>query len=174
MFFFFYDHQWYSSKCTSRILVSSAHVSQFLWDEHSLKLFRLHVTHGREEGSCTCTAYGRFIKLSFLVKHCWVLNVVRILLMYLLIIGLGDFCMWYMIHWKLTFIFYLQVLDALQGEGASADVIAQVNSSLLTLTTLYEKFAEPWSLWECKLAIVHCAGHSEPQLVQVIWDLILP
>lgn len=68
--------------------------------------------------------------------------------------------------------FYLQVLDALQGEGASADVIAQVNSSLLTLTTLYEKFAEPWALWECKLAIVHCAGHSEPQLVQVIRNFL--
>ncbi|XP_042856337.1 nuclear pore complex protein Nup155-like [Penaeus japonicus] len=67
----------------------------------------------------------------------------------------------------------LMVLDALQGEGASADVIAQVNSSLLTLTTLYEKFAEPWSLWECKLAIVHCAGHSEPQLVQSIWTNLI-
>lgn len=59
------------------------------------------------------------------------------------------------------------MLDALQTEGASTDVIGQLNSSLLTLTVLYEKFAEPWSLWECKLAIVHCAGHSEPQLVQV-------
>lgn len=67
----------------------------------------------------------------------------------------------------------LMVLDALQGEGASADVIAQVNSSLLTLTTLYEKFAEPWALWECKLAIVHCAGHSEPQLVQSIWTNLI-
>ncbi|XP_066949536.1 nuclear pore complex protein Nup155 isoform X2 [Macrobrachium rosenbergii] len=67
----------------------------------------------------------------------------------------------------------LMILDALQSDGASADVIAQLNSSLLTLTTLYEKFAEPWSLWECKLAIVHCAGHSEPQLVQLIWTKII-
>ena len=65
--------------------------------------------------------------------------------------------------------FLIQVLDALQSDGASTDVLAQLNSSLLTLTTLYEKFAEPWSLWECKLAIVHCAGHSEPQLVQVCY-----
>lgn len=61
----------------------------------------------------------------------------------------------------------IQILDSLQCEGASADVIAELNSSLLALTVLYEKFAEPWALWECKLAIVHCAGHSEPQLVQV-------
>lgn len=61
----------------------------------------------------------------------------------------------------------MQVLDALQSEGVGPDVISQLNSALLTLTVLYEKFAEPWSLWECKLAIVHCAGHSEPQLVQV-------
>lgn len=67
----------------------------------------------------------------------------------------------------------LMVLDALQSDGASADVIAQLNSSLLNLTILYEKFAEPWALWECKLAIVHCAGHSEPQLVQVIWSKII-
>ncbi|XP_069168199.1 nuclear pore complex protein Nup155 [Procambarus clarkii] len=67
----------------------------------------------------------------------------------------------------------LMVLDALQSEGASADVVAQLNSSLLTLTVLYEKFAEPFSLWECKLAIVHCAGHSEPQLVQSIWSKLL-
>ncbi|XP_071552896.1 nuclear pore complex protein Nup155 isoform X3 [Panulirus ornatus] len=67
----------------------------------------------------------------------------------------------------------LMVLDALQSEGGSADVIGQLNSSLLTLTVLYEKFAEPWSLWECKLAIVHCAGHSEPQLVQSIWTKLI-
>lgn len=54
-----------------------------------------------------------------------------------------------------------------EGKGDVREAIAQLNSSLLTLTVLYEKFAEPWKLWECKLAIVHCAGHSEPQLVQV-------
>ncbi|KAK4316417.1 hypothetical protein Pmani_012431 [Petrolisthes manimaculis] len=67
----------------------------------------------------------------------------------------------------------LMVLDALQSEGVGPDVISQLNSALLTLTILYEKFAEPWSLWECKLAIVHCAGHSEPQLVQSIWTKLI-
>ncbi|KAG7173878.1 Nuclear pore complex protein Nup155-like [Homarus americanus] len=67
----------------------------------------------------------------------------------------------------------LMVLHALKSEGAGEDIIAQLNSSFLTLTDLYEKFAEPWSLWESKLAIVHCAGHSEPQLVQSIWSKLI-
>ncbi|KAG0722258.1 Nuclear pore complex protein Nup155 [Chionoecetes opilio] len=67
----------------------------------------------------------------------------------------------------------LMVLDSLQCEPVSADVFAELNSSLLALTVLYEKFAEPWALWECKLAIVHCAGHSEPQLVQSIWTKLI-
>lgn len=67
----------------------------------------------------------------------------------------------------------LMIMDSLQCEGVSADVIAELNSSLLALTVLYEKFAEPWALWECKLAIVHCAGHSEPQLVQSIWTKLI-
>lgn len=28
-------------------------------------------------------------------------------------------------------------------------------------------------LWECKLAIIHCAGHSEPQLVCQLWTRII-
>ncbi|KAK8391628.1 hypothetical protein O3P69_017278 [Scylla paramamosain] len=67
----------------------------------------------------------------------------------------------------------LMVLDSLQCEAAGADVFAELNSSLLALTVLYEKFAEPWGLWDCKLAILHCAGHSEPQLVQSIWTKLI-
>ena len=35
-----------------------------------------------------------------------------------------------------------------------------------TLLKLYGDFAEPFDLAECKLAIVHCAGHYDPTLVE--------
>ena len=34
---------------------------------------------------------------------------------------------------------------------------------------LYEEFCEPFSLWECKLAIIHCSGHCDLALVETIW-----
>ena len=34
---------------------------------------------------------------------------------------------------------------------------------------LFEEFAEPFSLWECKLAIIHCSGHYDIPLVETIW-----
>ena len=36
-----------------------------------------------------------------------------------------------------------------------------------------QDFAEPFGLWECQLAIVHCAGHQDPPLVQNLWENIL-
>jgi len=34
---------------------------------------------------------------------------------------------------------------------------------------LYEEYAEPFNLWECKLAIIHCSGHYDLALVETIW-----
>jgi hypothetical protein len=34
---------------------------------------------------------------------------------------------------------------------------------------LYEEFCEPFNLWECKLAIIHCSGHCDLALVETIW-----
>ncbi|KAL7641759.1 UNVERIFIED_CONTAM: hypothetical protein RMT77_007633 [Armadillidium vulgare] len=67
----------------------------------------------------------------------------------------------------------LMILEAIQAKGGSSEVITSLNSGLLDITTLYEKYAEPWELWECKLAIVHCAGHSEHQLIRVLWTHII-
>ena len=33
-----------------------------------------------------------------------------------------------------------------------------MNSDLVDITTLYQDWAEPYQLWECKLAILQCAG----------------
>lgn len=67
----------------------------------------------------------------------------------------------------------LMVLEGVRTAGGRDEDIAALNSSLLDITRLYEQFAEPYQLWECKLAIVACAGHSEPQLVQSLWTHII-
>ncbi|ELW53479.1 Nuclear pore complex protein Nup155 [Tupaia chinensis] len=38
---------------------------------------------------------------------------------------------------------------------------------------LYGEFADPFKLAECKLAIIHCAGYSDPVLVQTLWQDII-
>lgn len=38
---------------------------------------------------------------------------------------------------------------------------------------MYEEFAEPFELWECKLAIMHCSGHNDASLIQNIWRNII-
>ncbi|XP_012260855.2 nuclear pore complex protein Nup155 [Athalia rosae] len=49
----------------------------------------------------------------------------------------------------------------------------RLNSSLLDVTQLYEEYAEPLQLWECKLAIIHCSGHQDSMLIQGIWTNII-
>ncbi|XP_018020303.1 nuclear pore complex protein Nup155 isoform X2 [Hyalella azteca] len=67
----------------------------------------------------------------------------------------------------------LMVLEGVRAAGADETTMQRLDSSLLDITTLYEQFAEPYGLWRCKLAIVACAGHSEPQLVQSLWSHII-
>ena len=48
-------------------------------------------------------------------------------------------------------------------ENAAGDTlcslqVARLNSDLVDITTLYQDWAEPYQLWECKLAILQCAG----------------
>lgn len=38
---------------------------------------------------------------------------------------------------------------------------------------MYEEYAEPLQLWECKLAIIHCSGHQDSMLIQGIWTNII-
>ena len=49
------------------------------------------------------------------------------------------------------------------------DAVSRLNADLLDVTQLYEQFAEPLALWECKLAILHCAGHYDAALVVNVW-----
>ncbi|XP_031414368.1 nuclear pore complex protein Nup155 [Clupea harengus] len=51
--------------------------------------------------------------------------------------------------------------------------IAQLDSELMDITKLYGEFADHFHLSECKLAIIHCAGHSDPILVHSLWQEIM-
>ncbi|XP_014476453.1 PREDICTED: nuclear pore complex protein Nup155 isoform X3 [Dinoponera quadriceps] len=53
------------------------------------------------------------------------------------------------------------------------DAKSRLNSSLLDITQLYEEYAEPLQLWECKLAIIHCSGHQDDMLIKGIWTNII-
>ncbi|XP_068430633.1 nuclear pore complex protein Nup155 [Clinocottus analis] len=53
------------------------------------------------------------------------------------------------------------------------NVISQLDSELMDMTKLYGEFADHFKLSECKLAIIHCAGHSDPILVHSLWQEIM-
>lgn len=66
----------------------------------------------------------------------------------------------------------LSILDVLKLRQKSSEIVyalSQLNSELMDITQLYEHFAEKFDLAECKLAIVHCAGHYDPTLIQSLW-----
>ncbi|XP_013406007.1 nuclear pore complex protein Nup155 [Lingula anatina] len=69
----------------------------------------------------------------------------------------------------------LQVLEMVSKLPShhTEDSISRLNSELMDITTLYGEFAEPYGLAECKLAIVHCAGHYDPTLVESLWQDIV-
>lgn len=55
-----------------------------------------------------------------------------------------------------------------------------INKLVVTLTDhcvncfqLYSDFADHFGLSECKLSIIHCAGHHDPTLVESLWQDIV-
>ncbi|OAD62095.1 hypothetical protein WN48_07748 [Eufriesea mexicana] len=70
-----------------------------------------------------------------------------------------------------------QILDTIcnqhLSDRLSEDAFRALNSSLLDITKLYEKYADFLQLWECKLAIIHCSGHQDAMLIQEIWTNII-
>ncbi|KFP73285.1 Nuclear pore complex protein Nup155, partial [Acanthisitta chloris] len=71
----------------------------------------------------------------------------------------------------------LQIQETLQQQyshhSSVQDAISQLDAELMDITKLYGEFADPFKLSECKLAIIHCAGHSDPILVQTVWQEII-
>ena len=72
---------------------------------------------------------------------------------------------------QLSILDVLQLLQPRTPEIATA--LNQLNSDLMDITHLYEHFAEQFNLAECKLAIVHCAGHYDPTLIESLWRDII-
>ncbi|XP_043495408.1 nuclear pore complex protein Nup155 isoform X2 [Polistes fuscatus] len=72
-----------------------------------------------------------------------------------------------------------QILDTICSQQHIFDPVTvrdaklKLNSSLLDITQLYEEYAEPLELLECKLAIIHCSGHQDAMLIQGIWTNII-
>lgn len=59
------------------------------------------------------------------------------------------------------------------SSGNVIEACRKLNANLLSITELYESFAEPFGLWECKLSILDCAGHDDKELINSIWDNII-
>ncbi|XP_077593102.1 nuclear pore complex protein Nup155 isoform X2 [Stigmatopora nigra] len=53
------------------------------------------------------------------------------------------------------------------------NAVSQLDSDLMDITKLYGEYADHFKLSECKLAIIHCAGHSDPILVHLLWQEII-
>ena len=45
--------------------------------------------------------------------------------------------------------------------------------AMLLFLQLFGEFADPFDLPQCKLAIVHCAGHHDPTLIESLWQDII-
>ncbi|CAG9765140.1 unnamed protein product [Ceutorhynchus assimilis] len=70
----------------------------------------------------------------------------------------------------------LEDITNFRTQIATADeAISALNSGLYEISQLYENFAEPFNLLECKLAIIDCAGYTDNNnaLATSIWQEIL-
>ena len=67
----------------------------------------------------------------------------------------------------------LETLKLLPGSSDITSAIGLLNAELMDISKLYGDFAEPFGLAESKLAIVHCAGHYDPTLVESLWREII-
>nr|KAG5703924.1 hypothetical protein BaRGS_008183 [Batillaria attramentaria] len=55
------------------------------------------------------------------------------------------------------------------GAAASGEFLHELEEKM----ELYEDFADRFDLWECKLAIVHCAGLYDGALIENLWQNII-
>ncbi|EFC50324.1 nucleoporin 155 [Naegleria gruberi] len=55
----------------------------------------------------------------------------------------------------------------------SSDIIADLESSLFDINTLYNKYAEPFDLLESRLCILHCAKYKNHELIQDLWNELI-
>lgn len=70
-----------------------------------------------------------------------------------------------------------RILDAVAALAADVpgreDAMRALNYALYDISQLYTDFAEPFELWECKLAILNCSHHNDGLLIESVWSNIL-
>lgn len=55
----------------------------------------------------------------------------------------------------------------------AAKAVEDLNSNLYDITQLYQNFADPFNLWECKLTILNCSHHNDMLLIESVWSQII-
>ncbi|EDW28316.1 GL19137 [Drosophila persimilis] len=65
-------------------------------------------------------------------------------------------------------------MTALAQKNPDASMaVKELNYSLYEITPLYQRFAEPFNLWECQLSILNCSHHNDPLLIESVWGNII-
>ncbi|XP_067621641.1 nuclear pore complex protein Nup154 [Eurosta solidaginis] len=69
------------------------------------------------------------------------------------------------------------ILDTLsacrQTDHNVVQALEKLNYTLYDITQLYQQFADPFDLWECKLTILNCSHHNDPLLIETVWSQII-
>lgn len=69
--------------------------------------------------------------------------------------------------------FVLESIELLPETLTIQEAISALNYELFDISKLYGDFADPFNLPECQLAILHCAGHYDPTLIETLWQKII-
>ncbi|XP_037958923.1 nuclear pore complex protein Nup154-like [Teleopsis dalmanni] len=70
--------------------------------------------------------------------------------------------------------FILNSISAITPQTTVTDrAIQDLNNKLFDITDLYQQFAEPFELWECKLTILNCSHHNDTLLIESVWQKII-
>ena len=69
--------------------------------------------------------------------------------------------------------FVLESIESFPETPSVQEAIGALNYELFDISKLYGDFADPFNLPECQLAILHCAGHYDPTLIETLWQKII-
>ena len=86
------------------------------------------------------------------------------------------FCFLHVLHTRQVARIQLQISEALKLQPQTQPMksaIRKLDAQLVDISTLYGEYADTFELSECKLAIVHCAGHYDPTLIESLWREII-
>lgn len=68
----------------------------------------------------------------------------------------------------------VEAVKSLQHQTSNTRAaVEMLTRELMDISKLYGDFADPFQLSECKLSIIHCAGHYDSILVESLWTEII-